>query len=80
MQEEDLKLDFKREYKLSKTLPAGTNRQDWNRFIQGQWDEFIKDILALTHSNVGIAQKSGHLIIGAADELLPEMEKSLGHC
>jgi hypothetical protein len=42
-QHEGLKLDFKREYKLSKSPPLGTAQQDWSKFINGQWDEFIKD-------------------------------------
>jgi hypothetical protein len=43
---EGLKLDFKREYKLNKTPPTSdTDKRLWNRFVEGQWHEFIKDIL-----------------------------------
>jgi hypothetical protein len=66
---EGLKLDFKREYKLSSTPPSGVDRQEWNRLVNGQWDELIKDVIALTNGNVGTAGESGFLVIGADDEL-----------
>ncbi len=69
---EGLKLDFKREYKLNAEPPTGTNKQKWKQYSDGQWDEFIKDILALTNGNVGTAHQAGQLVIGAGDELLPD--------
>lgn len=76
-QTEGLKLDFKREYKLSNTTPAGTDKQLWNEFIKGQWDEFIKDILALANGNVGVSHLTGQLIIGVDDVLSPDGTRSL---
>jgi HEAT repeat protein len=59
-QPEGLKLDFKRGYKF--------NHPDQN-VRKGQWDEFIKDVLALINGNVGVADQSAYLVIGVGDEL-----------
>ena len=58
---EDLKLDFKR--KLYSIYNNDKKIRD------EQWDELIKDILALANGNVGTAGQSGYLIFGVADEL-----------
>ena len=78
-QREGLKLDFKHEYKLGKSPPAGMSvrHQDWNQYIKGQWLEFTKDILAVTDGNVGTADDPGILIIGAGDELFPDGTRQL---
>ncbi len=58
-QEEGLKLEFKQElYKIDSE--KGKDRQ---------WNEFIKDILALINGNTNTAGEHGYLIIGAADKL-----------
>jgi hypothetical protein len=49
----------------------------WKTFVTGQWDEFIKDILALTNGNVGTAEQAGMLIIGADNKLLPDGSRQL---
>jgi hypothetical protein len=67
-QRENLKLDFKREYHLSKTPPPGVNEKDWSRLTAGQRHELIKDILALTNGNFGMSDEPGYLIIGAEDD------------
>jgi hypothetical protein len=67
-QREGLKLDFKREYHLSKTPPPSANPNDWSKLVTGQRHELIKDILALTNGNVGTADEPGYLIIGAGDD------------
>lgn len=67
-QEEGLKLDFKREYELNH--PDGKVRA-------AKWNEFIKDILALTNGNVGTASQTGHLVIGAGDILRPDGTREL---
>ncbi len=66
---EGLKLDFKREFHLGETPPVDTDKQLWKRYVDGQWDEFIKDIIALANGNSGTAGQTGHLIIGADNEL-----------
>lgn len=76
-QPEGLKLDFKREYKFLKPRPDGTDKQQWNLYVQGQWDEFIKDILALTNGNVGVANQTAYLIIGVGDKLSPDGTREL---
>jgi len=76
-QPEGLKLDFKREYKLDSIPPAGTDKQKWSQLVDGQWDELIKDIIALTNGNVGTADQSGKLIIGVGDQLLPDGTRHL---
>src|SRR5690242_19940354 len=79
LQREGLKLDFKREYKLGKTPPSGVDLQKWKQFLEAQWDEFIKDILALTNGNVGTSEEVGTLVIGAGDdrEILPDGTRPL---
>jgi HEAT repeat protein len=58
---EHLKLDFKRKlYAIDHCDPKVRDMQ---------WDEFIKDILALGNGNVGTACQMGYLVIGIADEL-----------
>ena len=67
-QKEGLKLDFKREYRSD----------DPNQKVRsGQRDEFIKDVLALTNGNVGVADQPAHLIIGVGDELRPDGSREL---
>jgi len=66
---EGLKLDFKREYKLQITAPNGVDKRIWQEFVTGQWDEIIKDIIALTNGNVGTAKETAYLIIGVGDQL-----------
>ena len=67
-QKEDLKLDFKREYKFD----------DPNQKVRsGQRDEFIKDVLALTNGNIGVADQPAYLIIGVGDELRPDSSREL---
>ena len=58
---EDLKLDLKRE--LHRVTHPDRKVRDM------QWDELIKDLLALTNGNVGTARQPGYLIIGVADKL-----------
>jgi len=66
---EGLKLDFKREYHLDKrTVPDGANKQDWTKYVNGQWNELTKDIIALTNGNVGVSNDAARLIIGAGDK------------
>lgn len=67
--EEGLKLDFKREYKISPILPVGGNKQLWASLAKSQWDEFIKDVIALTNGNVGASDQVALLIIGADDTI-----------
>ena len=76
-QDEDIKLDFKREYHLDKMYSGSMNRQDWVTYVNGQWDEFIKDILSLTNGNVGVPNKSGFLIIGVDDKKMMNGSRSL---
>jgi hypothetical protein len=71
-QSEGLKLDFKREYRLHPTAAPIADRQNWAKFINGQWDELIKDILALTNGNAGTVSQTAFLVIGAGDNLLPD--------
>jgi len=59
-QPEGLKLDFKQEfYHLDLTDREARNRQ---------WDELIKDVLALANGNVNIAGETGYIIFGVADK------------
>jgi HEAT repeat protein len=71
-QSEGLKLDFKRElYKVDKSkYPSREGRER-------EWDEFVKDILALTNGNVGVADQPAYLIIGADDHLKPDKTRDL---
>ncbi|HOT92452.1 MAG TPA: putative DNA binding domain-containing protein [Anaerolineae bacterium] len=68
---EGLKLDFKQEYKLYDVPPANTDKRMWDDYVRGQWDELIKDVIALANGNVGTAGQDGLLIIGVDDELPP---------
>jgi hypothetical protein len=76
-QSEGLKLEFKREYHLNKTPPSGVNPQDWRTLVDGQKDELIKDILALTNGNVDTADQTAYLIIGASDHKSPDDSRAL---
>ncbi len=76
---EGLKLDFKREYKLDKKLftITDTNTQVIDKQVKEQWDEFIKDILALTNGNIGTSYQTGYLIIGVGDTLYSDGRRDL---
>lgn len=66
---EGLKLDFKCQYHLDRrTVPDGVNKHEWIKYINGQWDELTKDIIALTNGNVGVSNDAARLIIGAGDK------------
>ncbi len=68
-QPEGLKLDFKQElYKI--------DHAD-GKVKEMHWHEFIKDILSLINGNLGVARKTGYLIIGAADTLSASGERQL---
>ncbi|MFC2023491.1 NACHT domain-containing protein [Chloroflexota bacterium] len=66
--DEGLKLDFKREYQLHHAEP---------QVSESEWNELIKDILALANGNVGTARQKAYLIIGAGDELKPDGTREL---
>lgn len=68
LQNEGLKLDFKREYQINKKAPEDFSGEEWAKLRDGQRDELIKDILALTNGNVGTHNQPAHLIIGAEDD------------
>jgi len=67
-QEEGPKLDFKREYEL--------HHSD-SKVRKAKWNEFIKDVLALTNGNVGTVSETGYLIIGADDTLRSDGTREL---
>jgi predicted HTH transcriptional regulator len=67
-QSEGLKLDFKRRYAFDHPDRA---------VREGQWDEFIKDVLALANGNVGVADEQAYLIIGIGDELKADGSRDL---
>ncbi|MCY7277785.1 MAG: putative DNA binding domain-containing protein [Phormidesmis sp. CAN_BIN44] len=66
--QEGLKLDFKREYKLNSQPPAGVNKQEWKKLVNGQWDELIKDVIALTNGNSGTVGQEAFLVVGVDDK------------
>lgn len=81
-QNEGLKLDFKREYKLNNGPPNGSDPRLWGDLVKGQWHELIKDIIALANGNVGVPDEIGYLVIGADDTLRPDGTRqlfSVGH-
>ena len=65
---EGLKLDFKREYKLNSQPPAGVDKKKWKIFVDGQWDELIKDVIALTNGNSGTVGQDALLVVGVDDK------------
>lgn len=75
---EGLKLDFKREYHLDKhSVPPDTTDQDWNNYVDGQWAELTKDIIAITNGNIGTSNEIGRLIIGVGDQILADGSRAL---
>ncbi|HEX8552173.1 MAG TPA: RNA-binding domain-containing protein [Abditibacteriaceae bacterium] len=76
-QPEGVKLDFKRQYALNRVPPAGIDKQLWTSYINGQWDELVKDVIALTNGNIGTAHQVGRLIIGAGDNVRTDGTREL---
>ena len=76
-QPEGLKSRLQARIQMSNTPPAGNDKQKWQTFVDRQWDEFIKDILALTNGNVNAANLDGLLVIGAGDALFPDGTREL---
>jgi HEAT repeat protein len=71
-QREGLKLDFKRElYKIDKSKYSNSTGR------KREWDELVKDILALTNGNIGVADQPAHLVIGAGDKLKSDGTRDL---
>lgn len=58
---EGLKIDFKAKF-------YDVNNPD-NSIKEKQWNELIKDVLALANGNIGTAGQDGFLIIGIADKV-----------
>lgn len=68
-QKEGLKLDFKQEpHQIYH--PNGDVQKKYK-------NELIKDILALTHGNIGTAHETAYLIFGAANKLNPDLTRDL---
>ena len=74
---EGLKLDFKREYKLSPDPPSGTEAKLWKTFVKGQWEELMRDLLSLANGNIGTCRQPGRLIIGVDDVVGPNGSRLL---
>jgi hypothetical protein len=68
---ESAKLDFKIElYKIFEPKPtANDDIKKWIKLKDQQWAELAKDVIALTNGNVGTAEETGYLIVGAKDKL-----------
>ena len=68
---ENAKLDFKIEmYKIFEPKPsASADIQKWQEAKEQQWAELTKDVIAIANGNVGTAEETGYLIIGAKDKL-----------
>ncbi|NEQ49725.1 MAG: hypothetical protein F6K11_06265 [Leptolyngbya sp. SIO3F4] len=64
--EEHAKLEFKREMYALKGQGSKKN-----------WNEFIKDLIALANGNIGTANETGYLIIGAADKLSDDRTREI---
>ncbi len=79
VQTEGLKLDFKREYYLNKQPPGASimNPQAWKQFVDGQKDELIKDILALTNGNTRTVDQTAYLVIGVDDQIQSNGKRDL---
>jgi predicted HTH transcriptional regulator len=71
---ETAKIDFKIEpYKIYEPKPpVPAEVQKWADVKEQQWAELVKDILALTNGNIGTAEETAYLIIGADDKLKPD--------
>jgi predicted HTH transcriptional regulator len=66
--DESTKLEFKQEYNLDKNRENQNNIQKWNEYIDGQWDELIRDLLSIINGNIGVPNEMGYLIIGVDDK------------
>jgi len=72
------KLDFKiKPYNLSRQPPKGKSKNDWNKIINRQRDELIKDIIALTNGDVGTSEQDAFLIIGVEEKKPQNGERKL---
>jgi hypothetical protein len=77
--EENAKLDFKIEpYKIYEPRPTISSEIDkWRDAREQQWAELTKDIIALTNGNIGTAEETGYLVIGAGDKLKADGKPTL---
>jgi Putative DNA-binding domain len=68
---ETAKLDFKiKLYKINETRPQIQSEiTEWGVAKEQQWAEFVKDIIALANGNIGTAEETGYLVVGADDKL-----------
>jgi predicted HTH transcriptional regulator len=67
---EGLKLEFKRTFHLNKKKPPlNTSQQVWSQFVEGQWHEFMKDIIGIANGNVGVPNQVGRIIIGVGNTI-----------
>jgi hypothetical protein len=74
---EDTRLEFKRLLKVSGSPAKGSAKEKPNQLTKNEWDEFIKDILALANGGVGTWQVPGRLIIGVDNSLKPDGTRDL---
>jgi hypothetical protein len=68
---ENAKLDFKSEfYKINEPRPSiKADEKKWSADKEQQWAELVKDVIALANGNIGTAEETGYLVIGAGDKL-----------
>ena len=62
--QEDVKLEFKRQMYELYSDPETKKRKRKNN-----WNEFLKDIIALANGNIGTSNEDAYLIVGASDKL-----------
>jgi uncharacterized protein YjbI with pentapeptide repeats len=71
---ESSKLDFKiKIHEIKPEKPTEKNKEnEWVKNKEEQWAELVKDVISLVNGNVGTHEKTGYLIVGAADQLKPD--------
>ena len=72
--QESAKVEFKIQlYKLYEPRPKiKSEEKQWADEKEKQWAELVKDILSLTNGNIGTANQTAYLIIGADDKVKPD--------
>lgn len=61
------KLDFKESYGFMCKKPLDVEDKEWKKYVEGQWDEFCKDAIALSNGDLSSSASPAIIVIGVRE-------------
>lgn len=66
--DENGKLDFKESYGFMLDKPEDIDTKEWKKYTDGQWDEFAKDVIALSNGDLSSENTSALIVLGVGEK------------